>query len=160
MKKPSTRYVCSNCGSVYPAWSGRCSSCQEWNTLEQQVEVTAARARGSGQKLKSEKVGAVKTADFGRIKTGMSEVDTVLGGGFVPGSVVLLAGEPGIGKSTLLLQLSSSVSNDRPVLYVSGEESAHQVSDRAKRLGVSGSPMQLATSGSANDIAASIASGE
>lgn len=159
-RKNQARFVCNNCGAVFPTWSGRCSSCEQWNTLEEQVEVTSARLTSSGKALVAEVVGKVNTRESGRITTTVNEVDTVLGGGFVPGSVVLIAGEPGIGKSTLLLQISSSVSKSKSVLYVSGEESAHQVSDRAKRLGVDKTPMELAVSGSANDIAATISSGK
>ncbi len=160
-KKPSTRYVCSNCGALSSSWSGRCLQCGEWNSLSEQL--TAATVAGSvaeGRVLKSQSVTKSVASDQPRLKTGMSEIDDVFGGGIVAGSVNLIAGQPGIGKSTLLLQLSHLIAAKVPVLYVSGEESAHQIGLRAQRLGTVRSDLQLTTSTSADDIAATIASGE
>jgi len=159
-KKAATRYVCSNCGAISSSWSGRCAQCGEWNTLEEQLSAaTVAGSVAGGRALKSQTVAKSVAADQPRLKTGMSEVDDVFGGGIVAGSVNLIAGQPGIGKSTLLLQLAYAVAAKLPVLYVSGEESAHQIGLRAERLGTLRSDLQLATSTSADDIAATIAGG-
>ena len=160
-KKSSPRFVCSNCGAISATWSGRCFQCGEWNTLVEQVDFSASGATSVGKSLKAENVAQLaKIKDTRRILTGIGEVDTVLGGGFVAGSVNLLAGQPGIGKSTLLLQLANMVAKSRPVLYISGEESAHQIGLRAKRLGADEPKLKMATSTDADDIATTIASGE
>ena len=161
-KKPLTRFVCSNCGAVSSAWSGKCLQCGEWNTLVEEADIvvaggTAARA---GKQLQPESVDKVVTHDVQRLTSGITEVDEVFGGGIVAGSVNLIAGQPGIGKSTLLLQLAYATSAKVPVLYVSGEESSHQVGLRAERLGAIRPELQLATSTSADDVATTIASGE
>jgi len=141
-------------------WSGRCPQCGEWNTLEEQLSAeTLARGVKSGRALVAQPVDKSIAADNQRLVTGMAEVDDVLGGGIVTGSVNLIAGQPGIGKSTLLLQLAYAVAANVPVLYVSGEESAHQIGMRAGRLGTLRPQLQLATSTSADDIAATIAGG-
>jgi DNA repair protein RadA/Sms len=159
--KKSTSYVCSNCGAVYSSWSGRCQQCGEWSTLTEQLSPqTAAGSLTSGRTLQSQSVTESVAKDQPRLKSDMAEVDDVMGGGIVAGSVNLLAGQPGIGKSTLLLQLAYAVASKVPVLYVSGEESAHQIGLRAERLGTLEPKLQLATSGSADDIAATIASGD
>ena len=159
-KKPAVRYVCSNCGAISSSWSGRCAQCGEWNTLEEQLSAaTVAGSVAGGRVLRSQTVAKSVAADQPRLKTGMAEVDDVFGGGIVAGSVNLIAGQPGIGKSTLLLQLAYAVAAKLPVLYVSGEESAHQIGLRAERLGTLRSDLQLATSTSADDIAATIAGG-
>jgi DNA repair protein RadA/Sms len=160
-KKSISRYVCSNCGAQSATWSGKCSVCGEWNTIQE--ELTAGGIETSlkhARKLATQSVSNSVAADKPRLKTGISEVDTVFGGGIVAGSVNLVAGQPGIGKSTLLLQLAYQVASKVPVLYVSGEESAHQVGLRAQRLGALRPELQLATSTSADDTAATIASGE
>lgn len=160
-KKDSVQYVCSNCGESSETWSGKCYSCNEWNTLEEKLTVGFAGARKSsgGAKLKTQSITTSLAQDMPRLKTGMSEVDTVLGGGVVAGSVTLIAGQPGIGKSTLLLQLAYLIASTYKVLYVSGEESAHQIALRADRLGNKAPQLQLATSTSADDIASTINSG-
>lgn len=159
-KTLGTRYVCSNCGAVSSSYTGRCTQCGEWNTLEQQVEITTATAGASGHTLKVESVIKAASTKTSRILTNISEVDEVLGGGLVAGSVNLLAGQPGIGKSTLLLQVAYNIAKRHKVLYVSGEESARQVGLRAERLGASHKDLQLAISTVANDIAATIADGK
>lgn len=167
MAKSKTQYVCQQCGAVYGKWSGRCDNCEQWNSLvEQESSISSgqssvAKAQVSGKVLKSRSVSAISSASKPvRIGTGISDLDTVLGGGVVPGAVVLLAGQPGIGKSTLLLQLTANVSKQSPVLYVSGEESADQIALRASRLGVKESDrLEVVSSTSANDIAATIQSG-
>ncbi len=161
MAKSSTRYVCSSCGATSSSWSGRCTQCGEWNTLTEQL--TAATIAGSvakGRALVPQSVSQSVAKDQPRLKTGMAEIDDVFGGGIVAGSVNLIAGQPGIGKSTLLLQLAYMIASKQPVLYISGEESAHQIGLRAQRLGTLRSDLQLTTSTSADDIAATIAGGE
>jgi DNA repair protein RadA/Sms len=161
-KRGASRFVCTNCGATYSAWAGRCSNCGEWNTLQEEAVLVTAKgtATKSGKALDVTSIGnAAKKDENVRMQTGISDVDTVLGGGFVPGSVTLIAGQPGIGKSTLLLQIAAGLSKQHKVLYVSGEESSHQVGLRADRLGVTGSKVDLATSNSAEDIARSISSG-
>jgi DNA repair protein RadA/Sms len=164
MGKKSVQYVCANCGTVYQSWAGKCQQCGEWNTLQEEAVLDTAVTGGkpsSGRTLSPVSVTASVKHDQQRLHTGIGDVDTVLGGGIVIGSVNLIAGQPGIGKSTLLLQLASSVAKQHKVLYVSGEESGHQVGMRAERLGVSPkSTLQLATSTSADDIAATVVSGE
>jgi len=160
-KKNSVTYVCNNCGAQSSTWSGRCHLCGEWNTLEEQLSVETGQLTASGRALKAEPVSKLaKFENEKRLKTNINEVDSVLGGGFVAGSVVLIAGQPGIGKSTLLLQLADAVASKEPVLYVSGEESGHQVGLRAKRLGAGRAKLELATSSSADDIASTISSGK
>lgn len=159
-RKLSVDYVCSNCGATYGKWQGRCSTCGQWNTLVEQVEVSTSTAGSGGHKLQTGNIQKALSSKTVRIRTGMEEVDEVLGGGFVAGSVVLVAGQPGIGKSTLLLQLAHNTSKEHKVLYISGEESAQQIAMRAERLNLTDDSLQLAVSTIANDIAATIASGE
>lgn len=160
-RKPVSQYVCSSCGAISSSWSGKCLQCGEWNTLQEQLTKTSiAGSVVSGGILKPQTVAKSVARDQKRLKTGFDEIDEVLGGGIVAGSVNLIAGQPGIGKSTLLLQLAYATSNTEPVLYVSGEESTHQIGLRAERLGTLRSELQLATSNSADDIAATVASGQ
>ena len=157
MVKKSVVYVCGSCGASSSSWSGKCFNCGEWNTLQEQITNVADQIKTKGSKLSSQSVSGALTKDNARLTTNISEVDDVLGGGIVAGSVCLIAGQPGIGKSTLLLQLAHTLSAKHKVLYVSGEESAHQIGLRAKRLGTTSAKLQLATSTSAEDIAATIA---
>ena len=165
MAKTKAKFVCQNCGTSYAKWAGRCENCGEWNTLlEQEVpteaEAKSALARGavSGKKLAAVSINEIEPSDAGsRLKTGFPELDNVLGGGILLGGVALLAGQPGMGKSTILMQVCANVSNaGRKVLYVSGEESAGQVKMRAIRLGASSDQLHFASSSSANDIAKTI----
>jgi DNA repair protein RadA/Sms len=159
--KNSVRYSCTNCGALATSWAGKCAQCGSWNTLQEElVRDTVDGGRGTqGQPLTPTSVVGSVQQDQPRLKCGIADVDVVLGGGIVVGSVNLIAGQPGIGKSTLLLQLANAVAQNYRVLYVSGEESGHQVGLRAERLGVAkDSPLQLATSTSADDIAATVAS--
>ncbi|MBR5418992.1 DNA repair protein RadA [Candidatus Saccharibacteria bacterium] len=165
MAKSHAKFVCQNCGTSYAKWAGRCENCGEWNTLlEQEVpteaEAKSALARGavSGKKLAAVSINEIEPSDAGsRLKTGFPELDNVLGGGILLGGVALLAGQPGMGKSTILMQVCANVSNaGRKVLYVSGEESAGQVKMRVIRLGASSDQLHFASSSSANDIAKTI----
>ena len=163
MAKRGIRYVCTNCGETAFSWAGKCQQCGAWNTLQEEaiLETPAGSVATSGHILTPTSIGASVQKDQKRLVTTMNDVDTVLGGGIVIGSVNLIAGQPGIGKSTLLLQLADAVAGKHKVLYVSGEESGHQVGLRAERLGVSPkSGLQLATSTSADDIASTVSSGE
>lgn len=160
-KRPPIRYECTNCGAQSGSYAGRCSQCGEWNTMQEQLTATAVEASvKGGRQLQSQSVAASVNSDQPRLKTGMADVDTVFGGGIVAGSVNLIAGQPGIGKSTLLLQLAYAVAATVPVLYISGEESAYQIGLRAERLGTLRPELQLATSSSADDIAATVAQGK
>lgn len=161
-KRDSSQFICTNCGAVSAAWSGRCFNCGEWNTLQEQVAIvsTATGAVSSGRSLKPESVSKSLAKDQPRYVSGIADVDVVFGGGIVAGSVNLIAGQPGIGKSTLLLQLAHELAQKQSVLYVSGEESAHQIGLRAERLHATEKKLQLATSTSADDIAATVAEGK
>lgn len=161
MAKKRVSYVCSSCGTSSPSWTGKCLTCGEWNTISEVLDVQSSlTSSSSGKALKTETIGAIRASKQSpRIKTGIVDVDVVLGGGIVPGSVTLLAGQPGIGKSTLLLQLAEEISKNSRVLYVSGEESAEQISLRSVRLGHSAnSTLTLGTGSVTNDVANTIAS--
>jgi DNA repair protein RadA/Sms len=141
VKKEKTQYICSACGATAPRWMGKCNTCQEWNTLEEQKGKTSQTAveRTGGTSGGAARIGDVSTAGAARIPTGIGELDRALGGGPVLGGVVLLGGDPGIGKSTLLMQaLSAIAASGKRALYVSGEESASQIALRARRLGCPG----------------------
>lgn len=166
MPKVKTHYVCQSCGATHSKWSGRCDNCGEWNTLVEQVSDSGsskvAAASRTGKPLAVQSMKDVRAEQgTARISTGVDDLDDVLGGGIVAGAVVLLAGQPGIGKSTLLLQVTATIASTEPTLYVSGEESASQVKLRAERLGAQKSDsLSFAASTNANDIAASIRSGQ
>ncbi len=157
MKGPKTVFVCRECGAQSPKWLGKCPDCGMWNTYDEEI-------RQEPRQLSKHKTGAsheqatkfseLKMPEYMRTKTGMDELDRVLGGGLVDSSVVLLSGEPGIGKSTLLLQICSELSRTRRVLYVSGEESKGQLKMRAERLGIVGDSIYLLTETDADDILA------
>ncbi|MBN1446506.1 MAG: DNA repair protein RadA [Bacteroidetes bacterium] len=138
MAKQKTRYVCQGCGADFPRWSGRCDACGQWNTLTEEVVRQEARGRGARAVSGDAQVHPITRVDAredDRLRTGLPELDRVLGGGIVPGSMILLGGDPGIGKSTLMMQLGRG---DARILYVSGEESLRQIKLRAERLGVAG----------------------
>lgn len=153
MAKIKTRYVCEECGHSEPKWAGRCPGCGEWNSLQKEAVVPtkatdkpSRRAQQSRKITKPVKLSELKLVEHPRAGTGISELDRVLGGGVVPGSVVLVGGEPGIGKSTLLLQVAGTLSREgRKVLYCSGEESLTQIGLRGKRLGVTDDDLLLLT---------------
>jgi len=145
-KKAKTVYVCQQCGHDSPKWLGKCPACGEWNTLVEHKIATNQKAPSTfHQELHNQQtpqpVGAIQTSAYQRIPTRIEEFDRVLGGGLVPGSVVLIGGEPGIGKSTLALQMALGIKNR--VLYISGEESAEQIKFRADRIGLQDSPCHI-----------------
>ncbi len=160
MAKTKSTFVCQNCAATYSKWSGKCENCSEWNTIVEQLNSGGANT-GGGRPVAAEKLSKVAlNAGRQRIGSGFADIDTVLGGGVVMGGVYLLAGQPGMGKSTLLLQLAGLVSQDKKVLYVSGEESLSQIKMRAERLEVSVDKLDVATSTDGHDIAATIASNQ
>lgn len=160
MGKNQKKYVCSNCGAESITWGGKCQTCGEWNTLEEVIVSTSIRTGTTGTKLTSITSDKAARSSEKRMPSGIGDIDIVLGGGIVPGSVMLLAGEPGIGKSTLLLQLANAVAKTKKVLYISGEESVHQIGLRAKRLSSTNANLQLAASTRVEDVEASISSNE
>ena len=147
MAKAKTIYVCQACGGSAPRWQGQCPACQAWNTLEESLsESTSSNARfqGLAQAVPRQKLSAIKAEDMPRLPTGVDEFDRVLGGGLVPGGVVLIGGDPGIGKSTLLLQALAEMSAAGvSVLYSSGEESAAQIALRAKRIALAAPQLEV-----------------
>jgi len=144
-KRPRGAYVCQACGARLPKWSGQCPECGDWNAVIEAPEATARpMAKGyAGARAEIQDLDAVSALAEARRSSGVGELDRVLGGGLVTGSVVLLGGDPGVGKSTLLLQAAASLSSRRPVLYVTGEESPQQVSLRAQRLGLGKTGIRL-----------------
>ena len=167
MAKSRTQFICQNCGASYPKWTGKCDNCGEWNTLVEQVAASqgksvVAKSATSGHVLTPQTMQSIAVEEaVRRMPTGYQDLDIVLGGGILPGGVILMAGQPGIGKSTLLLQVASEVGKNEPVLYASGEESASQVKLRAERLGANTrEQLHFVASTSADDIAATIRSGQ
>ncbi|MEK6683487.1 MAG: DNA repair protein RadA [Nitrospirota bacterium] len=139
MARPKTSFVCQHCGYSSPKWLGKCPDCNQWNSLQEETVSNAAPSRWMTTDRPPQKplsITDITRSSDDRFSTGMGELDRVLGGGVVAGSMVLIGGDPGIGKSTLLLQAFQKISQDRPVLYVSGEESPHQIKMRGERLGV------------------------
>jgi DNA repair protein RadA/Sms len=166
MVKSRTQFICQNCGANYPKWTGKCENCEEWNTLVEQAAPSSgksavAKSASSGHVLQPQTMQSISIEETARrMTTGYSDLDAVLGGGILPGGVILMAGQPGIGKSTLLLQVASEVGKLDSVLYASGEESASQVKLRAERLGANTRErLHFVASTSADDIAATIRSG-
>jgi DNA repair protein RadA/Sms len=147
LAKAKTIYVCNACGGSTPRWQGQCPACQAWNTLEESLSEstsTNARFQGLAQAVPRQKLSAIKAEDMPRLPTGVDEFDRVLGGGLVPGGVVLIGGDPGIGKSTLLLQALAEMSAAGvSVLYSSGEESAAQIALRAKRIALAAPQLEV-----------------
>ncbi len=160
-EKLKTVYVCTNCGEVYHRWQGQCSSCKEWNTLIEDVIVESPDKKSVSRTLSSnmdfKDLSSVDAnEEKNRIKTGIGELDRVLGGGIVRGSGMLIGGEPGAGKSTMLLQICGNLASGYDVVYISGEESLSQIKLRANRLGIDGKNIKIATDTDALQIAASI----
>ena len=149
MAKAKTLYTCTECGASEPKWQGQCPGCLAWNTLVETLEETVSINRyankfdGLTQSASLQKISSIQAADIARQATGISEFDRVLGGGLVEGGVVLIGGDPGIGKSTLLLQVLCHLGRSAQAIYVSGEESPQQIAMRAKRLGLDASEVEL-----------------
>ncbi|WP_294469655.1 DNA repair protein RadA [uncultured Ruminococcus sp.] len=164
MAKVKTSYVCSNCGYETSKWNGKCPDCGEWNTFEEVELQVSARTGGKAKSVTvkdvSDSILNINSVDAShneiRYDTGMHELDRVLGGGLVKGSLVLLGGEPGIGKSTMLLQICQTMGDDHTILYVSGEESTRQIKLRANRLGVNNENLYLLAENDAESICAAI----
>jgi DNA repair protein RadA/Sms len=142
MAKPALVFVCAECGAETLKWQGQCPQCTRWNTLEQR-SMARRPAAPAGPAQPAADLADLAAGNLARLGTGMGELDAVLGGGLIPGSVTLLGGEPGIGKSTLLLQLAHHVAALTPTLYLSAEESAAQIGVRARRLGVETSNLRV-----------------
>ncbi len=167
MARARTIFVCQQCGARSPKWTGKCEQCGQWNSLVEQAPApvgksAVARSAGQGTLLQPRPIIATgQDEPAARLATGIADLDTVLGGGILPGGVLLLAGQPGMGKSTLLLQVAHAVAQQQAVLYISGEESAGQVALRATRLGADQhEALSFAASTSADDIAATIRTGQ
>jgi DNA repair protein RadA/Sms len=143
MAKQAVVFVCAECAAETLKWQGQCPQCARWNTLEQRAVARRAPGAASPAAAAPSAVSALSVEELPRLGTGMSELDRVLGGGLIPGSVTLLGGEPGIGKSTLLLQVANHAASLTPTLYLSAEESAAQIGVRARRLAVSGAGMRV-----------------
>ena len=170
--KSRSQFVCQQCGNVYAKWVGQCGNCGAWNSLVEQVvesgnsassggRSAVAKGQVSGKKLDFVKLSSVVPSDAkARLMTEFRDLNMVLGGGILMGSVSLLAGQPGMGKSTLLMQICAEVAKSHDVLYISGEESAGQVKLRAERLGANSERLNFAASTSGNDIAKTIETGE
>ena len=151
--KPKVVFICSNCGTQVPKWVGQCADCGGWNTLiESKIEASRYQERGPGRQPTAQRLEDITVSTDSRFSSGVGELDRVLGEGFVEGSVILIGGDPGIGKSTLLLQSLGSLSQDMPVLYVSGEESNQQIALRAQRLGVYAPDLHLLAENNMEDI--------
>lgn len=158
MAKAKKSFSCNSCGTQYPRWSGRCESCGQWNTIVELID-TIGTSSNSGRALEPIKLAEFKDTKkdaSARFGAGNKHLDEFLGGGIVEGSVCLLAGEPGIGKSTLLMQLCADVAKKKTVLYISAEESVQQVSLRAQRIGASGESLSLVSTTSVDDIIATM----
>ncbi len=155
--KRKTVYVCSECGYENPKWYGKCPQCGEWGTMEESVTEPEPKAGGplapKAVVGKSQKISEIQTEGEHRFQTGLTEFDRVLGGGLVKGSLVLLSGDPGIGKSTILLQICQTLGKSLTILYASGEESAHQIKLRADRLGVNSENLYILSENDAAVVA-------
>ncbi len=158
MAKPAARYVCQECGAASPRWSGKCDACGAWNSIAEEARPEAPPKGLKGAKGRAIEFSALTgTAEpVARLATGIAEFDRVVGGGLVPGSAVLIGGDPGIGKSTLLLQAAAALATGVSCAYVSGEESADQIRMRAARLGLGAAPVALAAATDVRDIVATL----
>ena len=163
MAKSAARFVCQECGAAFARWTGRCEACGGWNTVVEEAPPEEP-ARGLGKGGRGRRIELVGLAGAEepppRLRSRLEELDRVCGGGLVAGSALLVGGDPGIGKSTLLLQAAAALSSAVACIYVSGEESVDQVRLRARRLGLAGAPVALAAATSVRDIAASLESGK
>lgn len=165
-KAARSLFVCQNCGAVAPRWTGKCAVCAEWNTIVEEAQVAAVPGTGLAKSSKGRAAELRLLADTAgdkieRMPTGLAELDRVTGGGIVPGSALLIGGEPGIGKSTLLLQVAAAfAAAGRRAVYFTGEEAAAQVRLRAERLGLAHAPLALAAETSLSNILATLAEGK
>lgn len=159
MAKSKSVYVCSECGYQSPKWLGKCPSCNQWNTMEEEIENTSSKPLSKSSSVsKVMALDEITTDVEKRISTGINEFDRVLGGGIVYGSLILLSGDPGIGKSTILLQICQYLGKNSKVLYVSGEESANQIKMRANRLNVTTDNLYILTQTDVSEIVDTIKS--
>lgn len=159
MAKPKTIFYCTECGNETPKWQGKCSACGAWNTIVEQPAAEAKKKAAAGNSVQTREprpIAEVEAADELRFHTGMNELDRVLGGGAVQGSLVLVGGAPGIGKSTLMLQICDNLCRFSKVLYVSGEESERQIKLRAQRLGIRSEGLYLFSETNLDDIMAAV----
>lgn len=162
MPRNTDSFVCQSCGNVSAKWAGRCEACGEWNTIEQEIaEAAPPGALSPASKTKSKKIEFASLDDVGapekRLPTGNAEFDRACGGGLVPGSALLIGGDPGVGKSTLLLQIAAGLAKGgHSIAYISGEEASAQIAGRAHRLGVNAAPVRLASATSLRDILATL----
>ncbi len=162
MARSQVRYVCQSCGAVLSRWSGRCDACGEWNSVIEEAVESVAPVGGKGGKSRRKGAGLEMTAldgaskETARLITGIAELDRVVGGGLTPGSTVLFGGDPGIGKSTLLLQVAAALAGDARPAYFSGEEAVDQIRMRARRLGIAAAPVGLAAATSVREIIATV----
>ena len=157
MAKAKTLFYCTDCGNELPKWQGQCPSCGAWNTIVEQPSTPKSGVKRSMRVVgigpsKAQKLNEIQTTEELRFQTGMNELDRVLGGGAVKGSLVLIGGAPGIGKSTLMLQICNELCKKCTVLYSSGEESPRQIKLRAQRLGVAGESLYLLSETDLEDI--------
>jgi len=163
MPKPKKTYVCSECGYKSPRWEGQCASCGQWNTLRESIVVDQMGSTGDIRRnaapLETSKLSQIKARNLKRISSNIKEFDRVLGGGFVLGQVVLIGGEPGIGKSTLLTQVSKSMTNSQ-ILYLCGEESPSQIKIRSERMSYAGDNLHLLSESNADSLIATLESRE
>ncbi len=155
MSKSSSRFVCQECGAVTARWAGKCEACGAWNSItEEATRESAPKGLGGkpGKRIEFVSLEGHSNLNLPRLMTKIGELDRVCGGGLVPGSALLVGGDPGIGKSTLLTQATAALSAQAPVVYISGEEAVDQVRLRAQRLGLSKAPVQLASATNLRDI--------
>ncbi len=165
MAKPTPTFICQNCGSSYGRWQGKCDGCGEWNTISEETNSLAptgpGRAARKGRPFALSPLAGAEGQEAPRLSSGIAELDRVTGGGFVRGSVLLVGGDPGIGKSTLLVQAAASLAKaGQRVVYISGEEAVAQVRLRAERLGLASAPVELAAETSVEDIVATLSEGK
>ena len=166
MARRTPSFVCQNCGAVYNRWQGKCEACAEWNTITEEAGTAESGAAGPGRPARKGRPFALEplageTQEAPRLPSGIAEFDRVTGGGFVRGSVLLLGGDPGIGKSTLLIQTAAALARaGHRTIYISGEEAVAQVRLRAERLGLADTPVELAAETAVEDIVATLSQGK
>lgn len=160
MSKNTRQFVCQECGSAFAKWAGRCLNCGSWDSLVEVAQPSVVGKPSRAKPLTTQPISQIVHSQSPRFDTGLSELNSVLGGGLVHGSLVLLSGDPGIGKSTLVLQLASQISKDQKVLYVSGEESAGQIKLRAQRLGLAESEFEFVASTDIDAVLVTVSSGD